>query len=135
MATLAQVRTKVDNWLTTFWPNVVTRQATYLANHGQYWQGLWTHSVQPTDNADTAPDLLASHPTDQLESWLGTLDDLLPANMPAALKIDVYDGPEEMGFVGTVAVKFNSKIYMRSRNEGPEIYRTEAWHEYVPTVI
>lgn len=70
MPTLNQIRTKVDNWLANKWPTIVARQQNYFTNTGRYWQGLRTHSVNPThasgpDTGNTLADRLDVQPDDQ----------------------------------------------------------------------
>jgi streptogramin lyase len=132
MATLNQVRTKVDDWLALKWPTVKSRQQTYFDNHGRYWQGLITHSSVPVfttnSDGDAIPDDLSFKPTDGLLSWEDIFPDWEGALLPCAIKIDVYDGPQGMGYVGVVFVRYNGTVYSRSQNVGPESSRTKAWH-------
>jgi hypothetical protein len=129
---LATVRTKIDDWLTPRWATLVDRQDTFFTARGKYFQGKWTHSaeVQQTDalNGDTIPNALTGSPTDQPQHWrdfIGTAFDALP--LPARLRIDVYNGPLGQGWVATLQVRYDGKVYERSRNVGPETWRTEAW--------
>jgi len=130
---LATVRTKIDDWLTPRWQTLVDRQDTFFANRGKYFQGKWTHSgeVEQTDalNGDTVPDNLTDSPTDQSQNWqdfIGNAFDALP--LPARLRIDVYNGPLGHGWAATLQVRYDGNVYERSRNSGPETWRTEAWH-------
>lgn len=131
MATLSQVRTRVDAWLADKWPVLVARQETYFANHGHYWQGVRTHTfdlnhTSQTDG-DSSPDNLNSRPTDVEESWTTLFPAWEGVSIPAVLKVDVYDGPLGKGWVATVWVAYNGTVYRRSRNVGPWTERTEAW--------
>ena len=132
MPTLANVRTRVDNWLTARWPVVQTRQAVYFAAHGRYWQGLRTATVEPkhltTAYADAKQDLLATKPTDQLESWLDMLAEIDNLAIPAVLIMDVYNGPLRHGYVATVITRYKGVVYSRSQNVGGEAWRTVDWH-------
>jgi hypothetical protein len=132
MATLLQLRTRVDAWLADKWPTVVARQDNYLANRGHYWQGLLTHTIVPTHtnsvDGDAVPDRLVVHPTDVFEDWKTAFPEWDGVNIPAALKIDVYDGPQGKGWCATIYIRYNGTLYSRSRNVGPESERTEAWH-------
>lgn len=131
MATLAQLRTRVDDWLAARWPTVLARQDTFFANRGRYWQGLITHTVVPAHttaaDADTVADRLSFKPTDQAQSWLDVLAELSGIAFPAALAVDVYDGTQGKGYVATIFVRYNGTIYTRSKNVGPESYRDVAW--------
>lgn len=131
MATLAQLRTRVDDWLAARWPTVLARQDAFFTNRGRYWQGLITHTVIPAHttavDADVVADRLAMHPTDQAQSWLDVLAELSGIVFPAALVMDVYDGPQGKGYVATIFVRHNGTLYSRSQNVGPESFRTQAW--------
>lgn len=126
--TLAQARTKVDTFLADHWPTVLARQETYFAAHGRYWQGLRAFTIPPVQAEDATPDCLSSHPADQAETWLDVFPDL-PAQWPASVRCDVYDGPSGMGYVVTVRGTLNGVTWERSRNVGPLTERTAAWHQ------
>lgn len=133
MPTLAQVRTRVDDWLTARWPTVQNRQDAYFQAHDRYWQGLRTHAITPNHTtasfADSISDLLANHPTDQEDDWLDFLSEIENVAIPAIFVMDVYDGPEGQGYVGHVYAAHNGTVYHRAQNVGPESYRTQGWHE------
>lgn len=128
MATLNQVRTQVDDWLTARWPNFTAKQDAYFAANSKYWQGIrWTTlAATPSEGADGSTTLTLK-PTDQAENWvdfgLGSL-----TTAPCSFQVDVYDGPTGKGYVATVEVLYGGTLYSRSRNVGPETYRTVAWH-------
>lgn len=136
MPTLVQVRNAVDARLANLWVNqVVPRQTQYASNHGgRFWQGLITTAItllpnNPNDAnnvfLEVAP-ILNTHPTDQAETWLDNAINL-EATIPMAVQMDVYDGPQGKGFVGTVWARWNGNTYSRSQNSGPESFRTLAW--------
>lgn len=135
---LTTVRNRVDNWLTTArWQMLVDQQAAFFLARGKYFQGRWTHTaqVEQTDalTGDTVADMLSDHPTDQAQHWqdiIGNALDGLP--MPARLRIDVYNGPQGGGWAATLQVLYNGNVYERSRNIGPETWRTGAWHQVTP---
>jgi hypothetical protein len=131
-ANLSQTRTRIDTWLVNRWPTITNRQALYLANNGRYWQGLITHSAVPahtttvTNNA--APDRWTFKPTDVDLNWA----DAFPGGwsneaVSAAIKFDVYAGPQGQGWIGTIFVRFNGTLYDRAANWGPETWRTYGW--------
>jgi len=128
--TIATVKTKINDWLAGRWVTLKARQETYYANNGHYFQGLWTHNaeVTQTDSLDnTAADNLTSKPTDQTHTWRDFLSTSLDAPIPARLKIDVYDGPKGKGWQAVLQVKYKNKIYQRTKQVGPESYRTHDW--------
>lgn len=133
MATLAQVRTRVDDWLTARWPTVQARQTAYAAAHGgRYFQGIRTHTVEPNHTtatfADTTSDKLATKPTDQAEDWLSFLSEINGVAIPAVFVMDVYQSPSGWGYVAHVYARHNGVLYHRAQNVGPETDRTQAWH-------
>lgn len=129
MPTLNQIRNQVDSELGPLWQAILSRQETYFAAHGRYWQGIRTHNDLPAHDTNTTDEKPAvdSAPTDQVEKWSDFLPEIL-TNQKFALQCDVYDGPQGQGFVGTIWFKHNGNIYARSQNHGPETWRTQGWH-------
>jgi hypothetical protein len=106
-------------------------------NTGYYFQGFWTHGtvVTQTDalDGDTISDQLHHRPSDQVHDWrhlIQTAFDSLP--LPARLKIDCYNGPAGLGWVAVLQVLYQGVVYQRSKQVGPETWRTEAWHAVIP---
>jgi len=137
-ATLASARAKVDAWLTNNWSAVTTRQATYLAAHGRYWQGLLTctdtngiPNFTTGADGDSIQNNLASKPYYQSESITDIFPEFLGLPLPAAFECTQYVGPFGKGYVVTVWVRFNGTIYTRSKGVGPES-RDAAWAAWVP---
>lgn len=133
MATPAQIRQTVDDWLAARWPTVQARQIVYAGNHGgRFYQGLWTHLIIPIDGANFSPDNVNARPTDQVERWVDFVT--LPATFPAALCMDVYQNAQGWGYVASlrVFVAALGKTFERSQNgAGSETWRSVAWHEFV----
>lgn len=132
MATLAQLRTRVDAWLADKWPTIVARQQNYFANRGTYWQGLRTHTITPTHtngaDGDSVPDRLASNPTDQFSNWLNVFPEWNGVPIPCCIWCDTYGGPDGQGWIASIEIIHNGTKYARSQNVGPESWRTEGWH-------
>lgn len=130
MATLAQIKTAVDNRLITLLGVVATKQTTYAGNHGgHYWQGQKTHSVNPADGNTVLPDIGTTCPVGQPgDPW-----PLAARNTASemAAQIDVYKSavtPFE-GYAVTVWVDVLGTTYSRTQNVvGDEAYRTIGWH-------
>lgn len=127
MPTLNEVRTRVNDWLSVRWPTLVDRQEQYFANHGRYFQGLWTHSAEVEDGADVAPDNLLLGPTDQAARWPDFIT--LPNLLPCALRIDVYEGPDGHGWRITLRVKVAGNVYQRQAEVGPQGQEIGGWHQ------
>lgn len=123
------LRTRLEDVIDALKTKVVSRQNTYFANHGRYWQGVRTLSLGSVpDGTETAVDG-SLKPSDQAETWADFLGVDLPGTLPVALWIDAYDGPQGKGYVVTAEVTYNSKVWSRSWNVGPETWRSVAWHE------
>ena len=138
MPTLANVRTRVDNWLADKWPTIVARQDNFYTNRGRYWQGVMTHTqgniprhLSASYNP-TVPDQLDFNTTDNFDNWRAVFPEWDGVPIDAAVKCDVYEGPQGKGWCATPYVYFNGTLYSRSQNVGPESERTQAWH-VVPT--
>ena len=134
MPALTAVKAKVDGWLTGNLVVLDAKENAYYGAKGPYWQGLWSHAVLPSHanaiNGDIPPDKLSDNPTDQVESWVEFWPALVGVGMTAAVRVDVYAGPTGDGFVVTAAFKFEGDIYLKARNDGPEIYRERDWFIY-----
>lgn len=131
--TLAIVRNAVDSRLATLWNIVQNRQDAYFATHQKFWQGLRSNSADITNPTagttatTTASNALAGHPTDQNETWLDFLAELNGLPIEMVLTIDVYNGPQGQGYVGTVRVGHNGVFYQRAAQVGPETWRAYGW--------
>jgi len=126
MATLAQIRTAIDSDLAALWPQIVSRQATYFANHGRYWQGIITHSVIPSDGNAAPADQLLLTPSYEAEDWPDGVS-VAAFTKPYALEIWEYNGPSGPGFVGFCWVRVAGNLYLRVKDCGVEDYRTQGW--------
>jgi len=122
-------------------PQIESVETQYLKDYGHYWQGLSTHSeaakpeytaadkVQPITEVKVYPaDSLNIKPSDQLaeRSW-SELFPTLVDKLAADLRIDVYDGPDGMGYVISLRYCVDGLCYLRSVNVGPESWRSTDW--------
>lgn len=121
----------IDQKVTAMWPFVIQKQTQYYANHGNFFQGLYTHSVTPSDGNQNQPDQLFLHPTDQVATWLTlNVEQLGPLEyLPFAIWMDSYQAPGGDGFVGCIEVIINGRLGRRCQNYGPETWRTHDWIE------
>lgn len=128
MATLAQIQTAVNNRLSTFLPLIRTRQETYFANHGRYWQGIAFSSV-PDDGALVTPNYNLK-PTDQNSSWADAgVNADLPAQVEAQIAIHTYEAPGSVfGYFVVVRVSKNGTTYRRTAQvEAGAVVTTGSW--------
>ena len=90
------LKAKIDGRVSLMLTHLEARQEAYIAAHGRYFQGIRTHAVLPKGEIDEeTPPNSRVKPTDQAEDW----DDVgivLPANMPMALAIDVYESSDRI---------------------------------------
>ncbi len=114
------LKTKIDGRLSLMLTHLEARQEAYIAAHGRYFQGIRTHAVLPKGEIDEeTPPNSRVKPTDQAEDW----DDvgiLLPAKMPFALAIDVYDGPRGVGWSARAEVEHLGRAFARQIGFGPD---------------
>jgi hypothetical protein len=133
MPTLLELRDALNAKLVQFWPLVTGNQYQYYQNHNHYWQGLKTHVFNLPTFTDISgdannPDNLDSTPNDQASTWLDQFPVLNNVPITGALVMDTYQGPQGDGYVLSMYVKHNNKVYTRSQNMGPEDWRTQNWH-------
>ena len=116
----AQLKTKIDGRLNLLLTHLEARQDIYFTAHGRYFQGIRTHAELPKGELDeeTPPDTTRK-PTDQAEDWDGA-GILLPAKMPFALAINVYDGPRGKGWSARVEVEHLGRAFARQVGFGPD---------------
>lgn len=127
--TLDQVRQQVDAELVNLWAIILQKQTMHHVLYGQFFQGLMTHNVIPGDGTRLHLDLQGANPSDQITNWIDFLEQDLPADLPMAITIDVYEGPRGSGFNATVYVCYQGVIYTRSKAIGPlAATLTQSWH-------
>ena len=134
MATLQQIRDAVNARLAVIWPKIKTRQETYRAAKGRYFQGIVTSA--PPDDGATASAVLTLAPTDQFDyvppvrdaegaivvaevktfhTWAYFANADIPSTLEMALRIDVYEGPGGVhGYFCTCLVTKNAVTYYRT---------------------
>lgn len=114
------LKAKIDGRVSLMLTHLEARQEAYIAAHGRYFQGIRTHAVLPKGEIDEeTPPNSRVKPTDQAEDW----DDvgiLLPAKMPFALAIDVYDGPRGVGWSIRVEIEHLGRAFARQIGFGPD---------------
>lgn len=130
MATPQQIKDQVDAKAAQWLPALQNKADTYAANHqGRYWQGLRTHTVTPADGTETVPDVGTRTPSDQPDPYPIGLRNVA---LPMALQVDVYDGPQGVGYTATLTVTISGQDYQRVAQVGPETWRARAWFAVPP---
>lgn len=124
--TLAEIRTKVDNWLADKWVNVIVpKEEAYFAKHGRYFGMNWSPSTEVVDGVDTP--FVFNQPSRFFvaEDALFSVPDI-----PFQIQIICHDGPTGKGFTGKARVKLlNGDVYMRWQGYG-EYGETRSWFKY-----
>jgi hypothetical protein len=119
------VTEQIDATLVALLPFVSQQQEGYLAEHGVYYQMLWTHSIPPA--GPTAPDNLSALPVGQIPApVLG-----LPATMRSRMRIDTYGKPD--GWTMTLQAEIDGEVWQRSVDCGTDPSRNAAWAVVLPT--
>jgi hypothetical protein len=133
---MPQISPKLETDLEAFFADTLAVigkiQSAYAASHGgKFWQGILTPATPPDETTKQRPPDLSKHPTDQSEAWEDVFKgaDILPANWPAQLQIDVYDGSLGTGYTITLQASEGGKLQARTWNFGPETHRDSAWFE------
>jgi hypothetical protein len=130
--TLLELRTLVDDKLSSLWDVIVSRQGVFYQNHGRYWQGIFIPSVIPENgfDVDIYSDVIAPK---EVLGW-GDMGIDLGGKLCFQLFVDEYKTPDgECGFVAHVFVIYNGKQYGRSRGYGVLAEsNTVGWHEIKP---
>jgi hypothetical protein len=113
------VTEQIDATLAALLPSVTQQQEAYFAEHGVYYQMLWTHSSPPSE--PTAPDNLSAVPVGQA---LAPVADL-PATMRSRMRIDTYGKPD--GWTATLQVSIDGEVWQRSIDCGVDASRSNGW--------
>jgi hypothetical protein len=126
--TLAEIRTKVDNWLADKWVNVIVpKEQAYFAKHGRYFGMNWSPVAEVTDGTDTA--FVFNQPS---RFFVAQDVDVTFPSIPFQLQIICHDGPTGKGFTGWAKVKLlNGDVYLRSQGYG-EYGETNPWFKFIP---
>ena len=101
-------------------------QKDYLFTYGLYFQGIQTHDVIPTLEAEAPPDK-SKKPHDQPHDWndfgLG-----LPGNMPGSVALHIYNGPLGQGYMLEAKTIEAKRLQTKAEAYGPEAsWRSHGW--------
>ena len=121
---MSQTTDQIDALVVALWPGVVAQQDAYHAEHGGYYQLLWTHDEPPSQ--PTPPDSLDERPTDQPASPIQGL----PATMRSRIRIDTYGKPD--GWVITLEASIDGEVWQRSIDCGLDESRSSEWAALPP---
>lgn len=107
------------------WPEIILAQIDYYYATGATFQGLLTHADIPSIGNPSPPDMVFTHPTDQLAAWVDFFD--LPAQMSYALRLDTYEAGNGRGFIARLFVIIDGQTWSMAIDYGNQ-NRDEAWH-------
>jgi hypothetical protein len=121
MATLAQIKSRVEDFRATHGPKIKAKQDAYFAM-------IFTPDLPPDDGADVDPDL-TKRPTDQPDRWSTFLvgSGFPLTKWPGSVAVDVYEGSLGWGWTVRFEATKNAKRYRRTWNVGPETWRSTGW--------
>ena len=127
MATLIQIRNKVDTFLADLWVSkLVPKQEAYFARHGRYAQVLISPEALVSDGAESI--FVKRPPSDEKNP--NDFDFTIDVPIPMQIVIDTHDRGELHGFTVTATVEVLGKKYSRSKN-----YKfggvDAGWHETI----
>lgn len=126
-----QLRAEIDKLVDSLWPTLETQQEKYRAMTGRFFQGLPSHMGQlPKDGGGEFPAGWYTHPTDQQYRW-SDIRVIQFSPMSFDLRIDVYDGPEGVGWVACYQVEIDKDPWEKCRNQGPEALRNSEWAQVI----
>src|ERR1700759_3994518 len=95
--TTAQVKSKADLTVLTLPANIALFQATWLAAHGKYWQGVITPMPIPSDGSDVAPDKDAKCDDSENVAWKDT-GIVLPLTVPCSVEVFAHSDGTNQGY-------------------------------------
>lgn len=108
--TLAQLKTKANAKLATFWGALQTRQDAYFAKHGKYFQ-LLAGSEITLDGTDTTFSVIS--PSDEVHTI--DIDTAWSDTVPFRIEVHEWVG-DTRGYTAIATVNHEGTLYRRSRN-------------------
>lgn len=115
----------------------IAKQSAYYAAHGEYWQGLISHTVPPKDGNKLTPDNVDAAPSDRPgRSWnyinqtFGTPIDLPPLN--CTIRVNVLgDSPDNHAFQTVYTIEAGGEIEVKADIHPDDSYPALA-HDWQP---
>lgn len=111
MPTLNQVRTKANNKLATFWSALQTRQDSYFAKHGKYFQ-LLVGSNLTLDGVDTSFAVVS--PSDEVHTI--DIDYAWSDTVPFKIEVNEWVGSGSVGYKAIATINHEGTLYRRERD-------------------
>jgi hypothetical protein len=108
--TLAQLKTKANAKLATFWVELQSRQDAYFTQHGKYFQ-LLVGSNLTVDGADTTFSVVS--PSD--EAHLIDIDTAWSDTVPFQIEVHEWVG-NDRGYRAIATAENNGSFYRRERD-------------------
>lgn len=132
MATLAQIRTKANNKLATFWTTLQEKQDAYYAKHNKYFQLLVSPLDAVVDGLDS--DYVVRVPNDEQHVADRTFS--FTEKIPFQIRVDEWTG-ETAGYTATVTVELlDGRQFRRSRgSDGADTDWFEIATEQIPVAL
>ncbi len=120
--TLLELKAKADPVLANFWQTLQTRQETYFAKHGKYFQLLVSPTNKVSEGVDS--DFTVRKPSDEKYE----VDVTVPWSTKIPFQIEVHEWVgKDKGYIAVVTAEVNGNTYKRSRDSKGD---DSGWYKY-----
>jgi hypothetical protein len=126
MATLEEIQDSAKAVQDSVFTEMVTQQVAFIISGNQHYLQLPdTPTPVPQAGLETTPNLLLKYDSESAD-WQG-LGVQLPATLPCALRVDVYENDAGKGFTLTATVEEQGVEFQRVLNFGHLTERESDW--------
>lgn len=126
--TLAELKTKADPVLVSFWTTLKTKQDAYFAKHGKYFQLL----VSPTNTVSDGVDSVFTVRKVSDDSFAADVDVPFLSTIPFQIEVHEWVGEKtDKGYTATVTAVVGGVTYKRARNSNNV---DTGWKVYAPVI-
>lgn len=123
--TLAELKTKADPVLVSFWTILKTKQDAYFAKHGKYFQLL----VSPTNTVSDGADSVFTVRKVSDDSFAADVDVPFLSTIPFQISVIDWTRYSDRGYFAEVTAVVAGTTYKRIRhNNGDDT----GWYKYSP---
>lgn len=127
--TLAELKTKADPVLVSFWTTLKTKQDAYYAKHGKYFQLL----VSPTNTVNDGADSVFTVRKVSDDSFAADVDVPFLSTIPFQIEVCEWVGKNtDKGYVAIVTAVVGGVTYKRSRNSNNV---DTGWYKYTEPTL
>ena len=131
MPQLAVLQSSIDSVWASAAVALNAHQSNFLANRGNYWGVVRTHSVIPSHTLSklnsTVPDSLNIGSGGDYNNWIAIHPEWTATPLPCNVIVLAYNGPDGRGYEVVLQFIWEGNLYERHINIGPETYRNAPW--------